>query len=95
MRMVDNETGRELKSVLVLLTPGEAKYVTDVLPALDVATGDHVHVNDDSFTREITVAVYTPDNMQSFSEDVRRLIDDPDGSVLGGCASGSPRRRMV
>ena len=75
MRIQDMKSGEELTSVLIMLTPSEAQELGDKLRGMDPRTGDHIHVNDENFTMEVTLAVYTPDNVGFFSEQVRQLLD--------------------
>jgi hypothetical protein len=75
MRIRDESTGRTLTSILIMLTPDEAHELTSKLRGLDPATGDHIHVSDEDFTREITIAVYTPENLRFFNKRVRQLLE--------------------
>jgi acyl-CoA reductase-like NAD-dependent aldehyde dehydrogenase len=74
MRIVDGETMKPLRSVTVLLTPEEAAELASKVKGLDAGMGAHIHVNDSDFKWEVTVSIYTPDNMQYFREDIRRII---------------------
>ena len=75
MRILDEGSDRALVSVLIMLTPDEAKELLDSLMGLAPENGDHIHVSDEDFTREITIAVYTPENLQFFNNRVKRLIE--------------------
>ena len=75
MRIWDTENQRPMKSVLLLLTSQEAAELIEKLQDLDHLTGEHIHVNDISFSREVTVAVYTSSNRTYFSEKFRDLIE--------------------
>jgi len=74
VRILDESSDRPLTSVLILLTPEESDELLDKLRQLTPAKGDHVHVNDKELTRGITMAIYTPDNLEFLHERVRRLV---------------------
>ena len=74
MILVNAETQELLTDVLILLTSSEAKELFDKLENLDPEQGDHCHVNNEEFSKELTVAIYTPENAKYFDEDVRKLI---------------------
>jgi hypothetical protein len=75
MIILDENNNKVLTSLLVLLTAAEAQELMDKLRRLDPTSGDHIHINDEKFTKEITVAVYTPDNLKFFSKHVRHLVE--------------------
>jgi hypothetical protein len=75
MRILDESSDRALTSVLILLTPDEAKELLDGLTGLTSEKGDHIHVNNERFSIGITVAIYTPQNSQFFNKRVRQLIE--------------------
>ena len=75
MRILDESNDRPLTSVLILLTSDELRELLDSLKTVTPAKGNHVHVNDKEFTRRITVAIYTPENLGFFHERVRRLVE--------------------
>ena len=72
MRILNEDDNKPIKGVLIMLTPSEAKELVDKIRQLTAEKGDHLHVDDESFMREITIAIYTPENTQFFS---RRVID--------------------
>lgn len=74
MRILD-KSGKSLNSILLMLTPEEAEELIGDLESLDPAVGNHSHINDINYTREITVAIYTPENLRFFSQDVRKAIE--------------------
>lgn len=76
MRILNEESDKPIKSVSIFLTPEEAKELRDALSQLlDRPDNNHIHVSDPTFEREITVAVYTADNLEYFTERVRRLVE--------------------
>jgi hypothetical protein len=75
MRILDEDNDRPLDSVVILLTPEESHELLDSLKQLTPAKGDHIHVNDKEFTRGITLAIYTPENLKFFHERIRRLVE--------------------
>ncbi len=78
MRILNEEDGNQIKSVLVMLTPSEAYELASSIDSLDPKAGGHIHVNDNEYKRQITVLIYTPDNQNYFSEKIRRIINELD-----------------
>jgi len=75
MRILDDDRDRAIERVTVFLTRSEAGEVRDKLNALlsgDV--GEHVHVSDSDLQREITLAIYSEDDLLRFNERARRII---------------------
>lgn len=76
MRILDYGNDRPLKQVALFLTMDEAKSLYEQLGDLiSKPKLHHVHIEDDSFTREITIAIYTPSNLSPFDERTRKLIE--------------------
>ena len=77
MRLLNDSTGEALRSVIVYLTPDEARQLVGSLEQmLENPKDHHHHVNDDEYAHELTVTIYRDDNMGSFDERSRRLILD-------------------
>jgi hypothetical protein len=75
MRILDIDSNRALTNVCIYLTPSEAKEMLGYLEQLvNEPDSQHIHQNDRDYEREITVAVYTDDNLNQFDERSRRLI---------------------
>lgn len=75
MRIYDGKNKKTLKSILIMLTPAEINELIGALQSLDMKN-DHVHLDDENYEREITVGLYTPQNIQNFSNEVIRLIHE-------------------
>lgn len=76
MRIYDPKSKRVLKNVTLFLTPAEADELGQ--SALDLAKDPkkhHHHVSDTEFLFEITVAVYTTENLSAFDTESRKVID--------------------
>ena len=76
MRIYDPKTKQVLQNVTLFLTPAEADELGQ--SALDLAKHPeklHHHVSDTEFQREITVAVYTAENLSEFDAESRKVID--------------------
>jgi hypothetical protein len=58
-----------------MLTPREVHELIGSLQLLDMKN-DHIHVDDENYTRMITVGLYTPQNLNNFSDEVIRLIQE-------------------
>jgi hypothetical protein len=74
MRIIDKKNNKALTSVLILLTPKEATELWNKVKSIDPKVGDHVHINDLEFTREVTIAIYTDQNQHLFTEEIRNII---------------------
>ncbi|MBI9047077.1 MAG: hypothetical protein JEZ06_21505 [Anaerolineaceae bacterium] len=75
MRIIDDEKIVALDSILLMLTQTEASELVSKLKKIDPNKGDHIHVNDIDFAKEITIAIYTEDNLHYFSEDIQKIIE--------------------
>ncbi len=75
MILVNAKTQETLTDVLILLTPSEAKELSNKLENLTSEAGEHVHINNDEFSKELTVAVYTRNNARYFAKEVTELIE--------------------
>ena len=77
MKIYDTDSERVLKSVTLFLTPAEAAELGDSTTDLsDHPEKHHHHVCDSEYKSEITVAVYTDDNLNSFDDESRQIIID-------------------
>ena len=74
MRILNNHEDKSIKDILILLTPNEANELKGKILKLTDEKGDHFHINDHTYEREITIAIYTPDNLDSFNPRVKDLI---------------------
>ena len=74
MILINAKTQEPLTDVLILLTPSEAKELLDKLENLTSEAGEHIHINNDEFSKELTVAVYTRDNARYFAKEITKLI---------------------
>jgi hypothetical protein len=74
MRIINNKSKRSLDSILLMLTPSEAFELLSKLKSINPDTGDHFHVSDLEFCREITVSIYTDKNLHLFSDEIRKII---------------------
>lgn len=75
MRILDERNHKEISGVLILLTPKEAHELLGKLRSIDVTSGDHIHVDDETYKREIKVAIYTEDNLEYFNPEIKHIID--------------------
>ena len=65
-----------ISSVLILLTPKEALELTGKVKSINSDIGNHIHVDNEEYTREITIAIYTPQNLSFFDDRIRKIIED-------------------
>jgi hypothetical protein len=76
MRIYDPKRKQLLERVTLFLTPAEAKELGQA--AMDLTQRQkhhHHHIADLEFKREITVAVYTPENVAAFDDESRKILD--------------------
>ncbi|MBN1536943.1 MAG: hypothetical protein JW908_09450 [Anaerolineales bacterium] len=76
MRILNQDSGKTIKSVLIMLTPSEAHELSGKLRCINPEIGDHIHVNDENFTHELTLSIYTPDNLDIFVRKIREIIEE-------------------
>jgi hypothetical protein len=78
MIIYDENQDSTLKIILVLLTVDEAKNLRDSLDSLlkgPLVPGDHHHVSNKNFSKEIIVSIYQRDhNLNGFHERIKQLI---------------------
>jgi hypothetical protein len=77
MRILDNETGSALDAVTIYFTRQEAEEAIQSLARLMATSAEHhVHLNDAEYQREVTISIYSQDNLHEFDERSRRLIQE-------------------
>jgi hypothetical protein len=77
MRIIDLTTNQLLEDVLIMLTPEEAARLWGAVEHIDATKANHIHVDDVEHKREITVAIYTKENLRFFRDEVRKVIEEP------------------
>lgn len=77
MRILDQDTNKVTKNVLLLLTQSEANELRDDLNRMLSlkSESDHSHINDSEYEHEITVAIYGSDRINNFDERTKTLIE--------------------
>lgn len=76
MRVLDGDHDRSLKHVTLYLTAEEAISLHEQLGDLIAKPRHHhAHIEDDTFTKEITVAIYESSSLSRFDERSRKLIE--------------------
>ena len=82
MKIYDHENKKELESVTLFLTPDESLELAS--GAKDLSENPHkhhLHISNKNYNREITVAVYTNENIGHFNEESRRIILGDEGEA--------------
>ena len=76
MRILNEDNDEPVKSILLMLTAVEAKELRDAISdsLQKMNESYHTHVDDKEYEHEITFAIYTTDNINTFHERVQRLI---------------------
>ena len=76
MRIHDDRNDKQLSSITLYLTPAEASELAD--GARDLSENPdkhHFHIPGENYEKEVTLAVYTPTNLDQFDEKSRRVIE--------------------
>lgn len=78
MRILDIDTNKSTKNVLLLLTQSEAVELRDDLNRMLSLKkeSDHSHISDLEYEHEITVAIYGDDRINNFDERTKTLIEN-------------------
>lgn len=78
MKILDQNNDKSLDNILLLLTIEEAKEFRDQLERLlmEKAINDHGHINDLSYSKEITVGLYEQGKIDGFNDRIKKLILD-------------------
>ena len=77
MIIVDELTNKSLNNITVLLENSEATQLIGYLEELllCVSQEEHYHLNNDSFSKEITVALYSKKgNLDNLADKYKKLI---------------------
>jgi hypothetical protein len=76
MRILDEDNDRSLKRITLFLTADEANSLYNQLgKLLSKPKTHHLHVEDENFEREITLAIYSASDLLKFDERSRKLIE--------------------
>lgn len=77
MRILNEDNDKVVNNVLLLLTKQEAiQFVSDLNDLInDDDMDNHHHINNDDYSKEITIALYDENNISDFfSERCKKLI---------------------
>lgn len=75
MRILDNESDKKLDNVSMFLTKEEAVQLRGYLnQLLDNPALQHSHLSSADYQKEITICLYTEDNLSTFDERSKNLI---------------------
>jgi hypothetical protein len=78
MRILNQDTDKSVENLLILLTSEEAIEFRDMLDQLISRNKNqdqaHEHLTDSEYNREITIAIYKPNDYHLFDERTQQLI---------------------
>jgi hypothetical protein len=77
MRILDEKNDSSITNTVLMLTLAEARELRDGLDQLigsDLAQNLHIHIPDNEYEHEITVAIYSDRNIYGFNERIKSLI---------------------
>lgn len=75
MRIYNLDIEKKVNKVALYLTHEEASEMKDALEGLlSNEKHHHEHIPDKDFKREITISIYSEDNISSFDEKSKKLI---------------------
>ena len=77
MRILNIENNNALKDIQIFLTPSEAEEMLGDLQRLIKEKKDfnHAHIADQHYKHEITISIYDNNNISTFNERARILIN--------------------
>jgi len=73
MRIYDKQGKKVLNNILLMLTEEEVRELIDSLESLGVHK-DHVHIDDEDYKRQVTIGIYSPQNIHEFNQEIIELI---------------------
>ena len=77
MRILDSDTDRALDGLLLEFDEHElAAFANAIEQLLRIPLGDHDHVYNEDYQKEVTVTVYDPDDLTRYNERSKRLITE-------------------
>jgi len=77
MRILDVTSDKSIDNVALLLTKTEATQLMSYLESLTKEDLDwHYHLNNEDYSKEITIALYDESNLTIFSDRCKSLIID-------------------
>ena len=75
MRILDEISDTSLEKIILYLTDSEALELRDSLnDILKKPTNNHAHINNQNYSKEITVCIYDKNRLDSFNERSKKLI---------------------
>ena len=76
MHIYDSHSDKTLEEVILYLTSEEAYELYDGLARImKQPRGNHVHVNNDDYQRELTVCIYRKEDIETFDEKSRQMLE--------------------
>jgi len=78
MRILDQESDKAIKKILLLLTPSEASELKNDLERMlsEKKFGDHSHICDINYEHEVTISIYEDGNTDAFNNRINRLLNE-------------------
>ncbi len=78
MRILDQETDKAIKNIILLLTLNEASELKDDLERMisENKTAEHSHICDINYEHEVTIAIYEDGITDSFNSRIKRLLKE-------------------
>ena len=78
MRILDIDASKAIDNVILYLTKEEASQLQYDLQSLleNFQVGNHHHINDVDYKREITVTIYDENDVTELDERSRRIIQE-------------------
>ncbi|MCL2425180.1 MAG: hypothetical protein FWD05_02470 [Oscillospiraceae bacterium] len=78
MKMLDMKTNNSVNDLTLLLKKEEAVQLLGYLEELlsEEGEGDHHHLNNYDYSKELTIALYDESNADNFSERYKLLISE-------------------
>lgn len=78
MYILDDETNKKLNCVTIILKKNEVQQLLGYAKQLleKPTNSEHYHLSNDDYQKEITICMYTPENINSFNPRIQKLIQN-------------------
>lgn len=76
MIFINQENGRPINDMLLLMTAQEACEIRDDLERLIASDqlNDHSHINDADFKHQLTLAVYDENHLDGYQDHIKKFL---------------------
>lgn len=78
MHIHDDESNEKLSCITMILTKSEVQQMLGYAKQFleNFPSSDHFHLSSDDYQKEITICLYNPESIESYSPRIQKLIKD-------------------